>query len=228
MRSRLFIIPSFALVIFSGCSACISLIPASPQQVVQTAAGQSYGIAVEKRTTGAIVSDKKIVLKIEEKFAEDSPKKILDISPFCYNGQVFLIGEYDTPEEKDRAVEIAEHVEGVQSITTFLLLKNRKKSCGTADDLAIHVKVRAKLVADIHVRSTNIDIKVVQCRVVLLGILGSPEEIDHAVADAGSVEGVEGVESFLEAQSDFLQTGVFMPASKKPSIIPTGSPDMSV
>jgi hypothetical protein len=41
------------------------------------------------------------------------------------------------------------------------------------------------------------EVKVVQCPVALLGLVGSGKEIDFAVADAENVEGVRGAESFL-------------------------------
>jgi hyperosmotically inducible protein len=63
--------------------------------------------------------------------------------------------------------------------------------------VAIAGKVDAKLTADKDIRSTNIDVKVVQCNVVLLGIVRSGEEIAKATAHAKSVAGVRNVTSFL-------------------------------
>jgi len=57
--------------------------------------------------------------------------------------------------------------------------------------------LKSKLVADMDVWSTNIDVKVVQCHVVLLGIVESKEEITRAVAHARSVAGVRDVTSYL-------------------------------
>ena len=50
---------------------------------------------------------------------------------------------------------------------------------------------------DIH--SMNIDVNVVQCHVILLGIVGTGSEADKAVALARSVEGVRDVMSFLKS-----------------------------
>ena len=158
----------------------------------------TYGVAVEKRSVKTIASDKKITLTIQERFLGDDAIKVLDISPFCYNGHVYLVGEYGTEKERGRALEIANQVSGVNSVTPYLLRKKEKDTCGTTDNLGIGAKVNAKLIGDKDIWSTNIDVKVVQCNVVLLGIVGSKKEIDKAVVHAKSVAGIRGVTSYLK------------------------------
>jgi hyperosmotically inducible periplasmic protein len=94
---------------------------------------------------------------------------------------------------------IAKGVEGVRSVHTYILLKKKSDTCGTSDNLAIRGKVDAKLVADKDIMSTNIDVKVVQGNVVLLGIVKTSREITKATAHAKSVEGVRGVTSYLKS-----------------------------
>jgi hyperosmotically inducible periplasmic protein len=159
----------------------------------------TYGVAVEERSAATIASDKKITLTIQEKFLGDDAIKVLDISPFCYNGHVYLVGEYGTEKERGRALEIANKVAGVNSITPYLLPKKKKDTRGTTDNVEIAAKVNAKLIGDKDIWSTNIDVKVVQCNVVLLGIVGAKTEIDKAVAHARSVSGIRGVISYLKA-----------------------------
>ncbi len=186
--------------VLGGCTSCLNFnLSPSPSSVLSTTAQESYAMAREERTTATVVSDNKISLAIGEKFAEDNPLRLLDLSVHCYRGDVFLVGEYKTPAQKARAIEIASQVEGVRSVTTYLLMKDGPKDCGTFDRLMIKLKVRAGLIADRNVRSTNIDIDVVQCRVVLLGIVRNQQEIDRAFERAGAVKGVAGVESLLEA-----------------------------
>lgn len=161
--------------------------------------GTIYGTAVDERKATTIVSDKKITATIQKTFLEDGTVKILDISSYCYDGHVFLVGEYDNKEQKEKAEKMAKDVEGVKSVRTYLLPKKKGDTCGTSDNVAITGKVDAKLTADKDIRSTNIDVKVVQCNVVLLGIVRSGEEVNKATAHAKSVAGVRSVTSFLTA-----------------------------
>jgi hyperosmotically inducible protein len=163
------------------------------------AARSTYGVAVDERKVGTIVSDEEIKLSIQEKLLGDDAIKVLDISTFCYNGYVYLVGEYGTEKEKERALEIANNASGVKSVTHYLLRKNKEDTCGWTDKLEIDGKIRAELIGDRDISSTNIDVKAIQCHVVLLGIVGSKKEIAKAIAHAKSVTGVRGVTSYLKA-----------------------------
>ncbi|MGE5843850.1 MAG: BON domain-containing protein, partial [Syntrophaceae bacterium] len=66
------------------------------------------------------------------------------------------------------------------------------------------------------VRSTNIDIKTLQCHVVLLGIVASSDEIDRAIIHARGAEGVPRVQSFLEA----TRMRAIVDAVAEPAVLP--------
>jgi hyperosmotically inducible protein len=156
-----------------------------------------YDVAVEERNLGDWTSDKNISYSIEREYLRDDLVKYMDFDAFSYEGKVFIVGEYESRDQVKRAVSIAENTEGVRSVTTYLLPKKAHDYCGTTDNLELYTKVKQRLVTDTEVWSTNIDIKTVQCNVVLLGIVGSATERDTAIAHARSVEGARGVESFL-------------------------------
>ncbi|MBW1766719.1 MAG: BON domain-containing protein [Deltaproteobacteria bacterium] len=156
-----------------------------------------YTTVMDERNVKTIASDTKIKGNILAKFIDDNTIKALDISASCYEGRVYLIGEYETIKQKERAIEIAKNIEGVKTVTTYLLSKKKDGPCGTKVNLKITAKVKAKLVKDKNIWSTNIDIKTMQCIVVLWGLVGSQEEIRKSIVHAKSVEGVKNVKSFL-------------------------------
>lgn len=167
--------------------------------MVVTGCGTIYGVAVEERKANTIAADTKISTTIQKRFYDDSDMKTFDISVYCYYGQVYLVGEYDNAKQREKSVIIAKGVKGVKSVQTYLLPKKEGDSCGTDDNLKIRGKLDAKLVGDKHIWSTNIDVKVVQCNIVLLGIVKSKREINKAIAHARSVEGVSSVTSYLKS-----------------------------
>jgi hyperosmotically inducible protein len=191
------ILPLLISILFTACALPFGGAPL--QQLYSTVARKSYEIAREERTPVALALDNKIVLNLTDKFAQDSAIGLLDVSPYSYNGRVYLIGEYETDEEWTRAIEITAHEEGVKSITTYILLKGEPPNCGLLNNFMLYANVRAKLIRDEEVRSTNIDIKALQCNVILLGIVASSDEIDRAITHARGAEGVVRVQSFLEA-----------------------------
>jgi hyperosmotically inducible protein len=167
--------------------------------MIITGCGTIYGVAVEERKASTIAADTTITTTIGKRFLEDSDMKVFDVSAYCYNGHVYLVGEYDSAKQKEKAVEIAKGVEGVKSVQTYILPKKKDDTCGISDSLRIRAEVNAKLIADKEIWSTNIDIKVVQCNVILLGIVKSEKEIKKAIAHAGGVEGVRSVTSYLKS-----------------------------
>ena len=165
-------------LLFSGCSVI-------------------YTTAVDQRHVNTILNDTKIKFTIANKFYDDEEINSLNLSSGCYRGHVCLVGEYDKTFQKKRAIKIAKSIEGVKSVTTYLLPKRKDDVCGTDDNIKLALVVKTKLVADKDVWSTNIDVKSVQCNVVLYGLVASENKIKKAIAHAKSVEDVRSVKSFL-------------------------------
>lgn len=160
-----------------------------------------YTTAVDERNVGTIVRDETISAKLQAKFLEDKTVSYLNISPLSYEGHVYLVGEYASTAERDRAVVLAKETSGVRDVTTFLLPRKIGDTCGTTDNLERKAQVKKALIEDTSIWSTNVNVEVVQCRVVLLGIVGSQAEIDKAVAHAKAVSGVREVKSFLKIKA---------------------------
>jgi hyperosmotically inducible protein len=159
-----------------------------------------YKSAVDERSLGEQYDDQKITMAIRQKFMDDPKIKYFDISTYCYNGHVYLVGEYDTVDQKNQAVQLAREVEGVKSVTDYFLPKKKDETCGTTDNLKLSTKVTADLIGDKDISSTQIEVKALQCQIVLLGLVGSADQINKAIAHAKSVEGVRSVKSFLKIQ----------------------------
>lgn len=157
-----------------------------------------YKAAVDERNIGTIASDTKIKASIVDAYVDDKTVKALSIFTAVYEGDVYLIGQYETSEQKKRALSIANETENVKSVTTYLLQKKEDPACGTKQNLGISARVKGKLIKDKEIRSTNIDVKSVQCNVVLVGLVRSKVEIEKSKAHANSVEGVRSVKSFIK------------------------------
>ena len=157
-----------------------------------------YSTAVDERNVRTVASDTKIKATIFQKFIEDDLIKTFDIDIACYYGYVYLIGEYEAEKQKKRAIEIAGDVEGVKDVTTYLLKKKKGDPCGTTDNVAMKAKVKASFIKDRDIWSTNVEVAVVQCNVIVVGIVGSNKEIEKIITHAKSVGGIRSVKSFLK------------------------------
>src|SRR5512139_889825 len=131
-----------------------------------TGCSTAYKSAVDQRNLGTQYDDEKITMAIRSKFLEDKGVNYMDISTYCYNGNVYLVGEYEKVEQKNQAVKLAAQVPGVKSVTDHFLPKKKDDSCGTTENLVTEAKVRADLIGDIDLSSTQIETKMIQCQVV--------------------------------------------------------------
>lgn len=161
--------------------------------------GTIYGAAVDERNVKTIAADTAIKAKIVKRLVDDEIVKALDISVSSYYGQAYLIGEYAHASQKDQAIKLAKGVEGVKGVTHYLLKKEKDGACGTKENLSLTAKVKGKLIKDKNIWSTNIDVKTMQCTVVLWGLVGTSSEVSKAIAHAKSVEGVKKVKTFLKS-----------------------------
>ena len=159
-----------------------------------------YKSAVDERSLGDQYDDQSITMSIRKKFTEDEKIKYFDISTYVYHGHVYLVGEYETAGQKNQAVKLARQVEGVKSVTDHFLPKKEDEACGTTANLKLVAKVKKELIGDGDISSTQIEVKALQCNIILLGLVGSSNEIGKATAHAKAVEGVRSVKSYLRVQ----------------------------
>lgn len=192
IRSFIRMIIFFILPLLScGCSSVLS-----------TVVEQIYVTAIDPRHVKTILKDTNIKLTLINKFHDDeliSALDTLDLSIECYEGHVYLIGEYDEVAQKTRAIKIAKSIEGVKSVKTFLRPKNKDDICGIDENLLIMGRVKAKFIGDRDLWARNIDVKSVQCHVILYGIVASQHRINKAIEHARSVKGVRSVKSLLDS-----------------------------
>lgn len=159
--------------------------------------GTIYKAAVDERSLSQQTADASISGTIMKRYLDDDDVSVMGIEPYTFSGHVYLVGEYENDLQKEKAVSIARSVEGVTGLTTYFLPEKDDADCGTSDNLTILGKVKTALIGDGDIWSTNVEVKVVQCRVVLLGLVGSSAQIEKSIAHARTVEGVRSVKSYL-------------------------------
>lgn len=76
-----------------------------------------------QRSTGEYIDDSAITTKVKSAFASDPDVDALDIKVKTFRGRVQLSGFADTYEQAARAEEIAEDIEGVESVENDIIVK---------------------------------------------------------------------------------------------------------
>ena len=74
-------------------------------------------------STGQYIDDSAITAKVKEKLIADDTVKARQIDVNTFKGVVQLSGYVDTPQQKDRAGQLAASVPGVRGVTNSIQVK---------------------------------------------------------------------------------------------------------
>lgn len=157
-----------------------------------------YSAAVDERNVKTIASDTSIELEILNKLTQKNSSDVLALSVTSYNGHVFLVGEYENTTQKNRFISSSKAVKDVKSVKSYFIKENKNHSCTTSEDIQLTAKVKAELIGDTSIWSTNVNISTMQCQVVLWGTVSKKVEVTKSIAHAKKVKGVRSVKSFLK------------------------------
>jgi hyperosmotically inducible protein len=147
-----------------------------------------------KTSVGTDVDDSAITTKVKSALLADADVKSFDIKVETRKGEVQLSGFVDNQAQIDRAIAIAKGVEGVKKVDNKMSLKTTGTTVGEKiDDGVITTKVKAALLGDSSVKSSDIGVVTRDGEVQLSGFVDSQSQIERATEVAKAVQGVKGV-----------------------------------
>lgn len=147
-----------------------------------------------KTTVGTDIDDNVITTKVKSALLADSDTKSFDIKVETRKGEVQLSGFVDNQTQIDRAIAVARGVEGVKNVDNKMNVKTTATTMGDKiDDAVITTKVKAALLADEGVKSSDIATVTRDGEVQLSGFVDNQTQIDQATTVARGVEGVKNV-----------------------------------
>lgn len=165
--------------------------------IIMSGCTTAYKVTVDERKIETIKKDEIIEAKLLKALADDEDTKVFSISATSLYGVIYMAGEYENDKQKQKTLNIAKSIEGVKSVKHYLLPKKEIEGCSTKDNLKIMASIKKKLIGDSKIKSTNVKYKVMQCKVIVWGLLGSRDEINKTIKHIKSVENIKGVKSFF-------------------------------
>ncbi len=146
-----------------------------------------------KTTVGTDIDDGTVTTKVKSALLADADVKSFDIKVETRKGEVQLSGFVDNQVQMDRAIAVAKGVEGVKSVDNKMSLKTDTTVGEKIDDGVITTKVKAALLGDSGVKSSDISVVTSDGSVQLSGFVNDQTQIDRATEVARGVEGVKNV-----------------------------------
>lgn len=115
-----------------------------------------------------------------------------NISIAVLNNEVLLSGEVYEDQQKQRAGDLIQQIDGVKHVYNFIALGGRASSLSQTADAWVTAKVKSKIIASREIDATRIKVVTERGTVYLMGIM-LPEEADQAVDIARTTDGVTSV-----------------------------------
>ncbi|MDP1548625.1 MAG: BON domain-containing protein [Nitrosomonas sp.] len=147
-----------------------------------------------KTTVGTEVDDTVMTTKVKSALLRDTGLESLDIKVETRKGVVQLSGFVDSQNQMDRAMAVAQGVDGVSNVDNKIRIKAKDTSVGAKiDDSVITTKVKAALISDPIIKNFDIGVVTRDGEVQLSGFVEDQTQVDRAIEVAREVEGVKNV-----------------------------------
>ncbi len=178
---------AFGLVLLStllSISACFPLVAGS--------AVVTGFVAVDRRTSGAMLEDQSIELKITSRIRDALGEKV-HITVTSYNRKVLLTGEAPDQLDKDRAGEIAKSIDNITSVWNEIGVTSITTLTERTNDLIAAGRIKADLIDAKDLFSNAYKVVVERGNVYVMGRITARE----AKRVASVISGVTGVKKVV-------------------------------
>ncbi|MBL0011737.1 MAG: BON domain-containing protein [Nitrosomonas sp.] len=147
-----------------------------------------------KTTVGTEIDDTVITTKVKSALLKDTGLESLDIKVETRKGVVQLSGFVESQNQMDRAMTVAQGIDGVSNVDNKIRIKTKDASVGAKiDDSVITTKVKAEFINDPIIKSFDIGVVTRDGEVQLSGFVEDQTQVDRAIEVARGVEGVKSV-----------------------------------
>ncbi len=155
--------------------------------------GSGVSVALDPRTVGMQIDDSIMQKNLLARLALKDKKYILSISVKVLDGNIFLSGKVNEPEEKLKMIKMAWETNGVRSVKSALKIKGQTNFKVAAKDALITTQLRTALVFNKNTKSTNYNIDTINGKVYIFGIALSSDEKREVIKEGQEIYGVKDI-----------------------------------
>ena len=155
--------------------------------------GAGVNITFDPRTIGMQIDDTIMQKNLSARLALADKKYFLSIQSEVLDGQIFLSGKVDQPEEKIKITKMAWETKGVRSVKNAITIKGQTNFKSTAKDILISSQLRTALIFNKKTKARNYTLETVNKNVYIFGIAMDEEEKKEVINEANKIYDVEEV-----------------------------------
>ena len=182
MKNNIIILSFLALITF-GCVGTSS----------QGIFGTGVSVALDPRSIGTQIDDNIMQKSLAGRLVVENKNYLLSINTKVLDGRIFITGKVDDPEEKLKITKMAWETKGVRSVKNDIIIKEEFNFQQSAKDLLITSQLRAALIINKAIKSTNYNIDTYKKKIYIYGIAQTKEEQKEVIKEAKEILDVEAV-----------------------------------
>ena len=155
--------------------------------------GAGVDITFDPRTLGMQIDDAIMQKNLSARLALKDKKYFLSIQSEVRDGNIFLSGRVNEPEEKIKITKMAWETKGVRSVKNAITIKGQTNFKTTAKDILITSQLRAALVINKKTKARNYTLETINKNIYIFGIAMDFEEKKEVINEANKIFDVEKV-----------------------------------
>ena len=155
--------------------------------------GSCVSIAYDPRTVGMQIDDSIMQKNLIGRLTLTDKKYIISISAKVLDGNIYLSGKVDEPEEKLKIIKMAWETKGARSVQSTVTIKGNSNFKSTAKDILITSQLRTALIFNKLTKATNYTIDTINGKIYIFGIAMTKKEKEKVISEADQIHGVKEV-----------------------------------
>ena len=155
--------------------------------------GTGVSVAIDPRSLGTQIDDSIMEKNLVTRLTMEEKKYFLSVKTKVLDGRIFITGKVDNPEEKLKITKIAWETSGVRSVRNDIKIKEKFNFKQSAKDTLITSQLRAALMVNKKIKSSNYQIDTYKKNIYIYGIARNKDELEIVVSEANSILDVKKV-----------------------------------
>ena len=155
--------------------------------------GTGVSVALDPRSLGTQIDDSIMQKNLGTRLVLKDKGYLFSIDVKVIDGRIFLTGKVDDPEEKLQITKLAWETKGVRSVKNDIRVKEDFNFKQSAKDLLITSQLRAALIFNKKIKSTNYQIDTYKKKIYIYGIALTSDEKKEVITEAKEILDVENI-----------------------------------
>ena len=155
--------------------------------------GSGVSVAFDPRTVGMQIDDSIMQKNLIGRLALTEKKYLISLGVKVLDGNIFLTGKVDEPEEKLKITKLAWETKGVRSVKSAINIKGQTNFKNTAKDILITSQLRTAMIFNKSIKASNYNIDTINGKTYIFGIAITKDEKKAVINETKNIYGLKEI-----------------------------------